>query len=156
MVKDFVLAALPWVLAGIAVAILCAGMGTRKAKENSKALEEHMAVGTALGLMAGVALNYCGLWESHALGLTLGPLWGMALATLSVGRRNDDESEQPEGFDSCHSPPAFDRVRVLSLCRRSRSLHRRTPCRPCCSFCGGSRWCEYSGRTAPSGQGRRR
>ncbi len=87
MVKDFVLAALPWVLAGIAVAILCAGMGTRKAKENSKALEEHMAVGTALGLMAGVALNYCGLWESHALG----PLWGMALATLSVGRRNDDE-----------------------------------------------------------------
>lgn len=87
MVKGFVLAALPWVLAGIAVAILCAGMGTRKAKENSKALEEHMAVGTALGLMAGVALNYCGLWESHALG----PLWGMALATLSVGRRNDDE-----------------------------------------------------------------
>lgn len=87
MVKDFVLAALPWVLAGIAVASLCAGMGTRKAKENSKALEEHMAVGTALGLMAGVALNYCGLWESHALG----PLWGMALATLSVGRRNDDE-----------------------------------------------------------------
>ncbi len=44
-----------------------------------------------VGLMVGVALNYCGLWESHALGLTLGPLWGMALATLSVGRRNDDE-----------------------------------------------------------------
>lgn len=92
MVKDFVLAALPWVLAGIAVAILCAGMGTRKAREqHSKALAAHMAVGTALGLMAGVALNYCGLWESHALGLTLGPLWGMALATLSVGRRNDNE-----------------------------------------------------------------
>ena len=91
MVKDFVLAALPWILAGIAVAILCAGMGTRKAREHSKALEERMAVGTALGLMVGIALNYCGLWESHALGLTLGPLWGMALATLGVGRRNDDE-----------------------------------------------------------------
>lgn len=88
MVKDFVLAALPWILAGIAVAILCAGMGTRKARENSKALEERMAIGTALGLMAGVALNYCGLWESHALG----PLWGMALATLSTGKNNDDES----------------------------------------------------------------
>ena len=92
MVKDFVLAALPWVLAGIAVAILCAGMGTRKARENSKALEERMAVGMALGLIAGVALNYCGLWESHALGVALGPLWGMALATLSAGRNNDDES----------------------------------------------------------------
>ena len=52
MVKDFVLAALPWILAGIAVAILCAGMGTRKAREHSKALEERMAVGPALGLMA--------------------------------------------------------------------------------------------------------
>lgn len=92
MVKDFVLAALPWILAGIAVAILCDGMDTRKARENSKALEERMAIGTALGLMAGVALNYCGLWESHALGLALGPLWGMALATLSTGKNNDDES----------------------------------------------------------------
>ena len=94
MVKDFVLAALPWILAGIAVALLCAGMGTRKAKENSKALEERMAVGTALGLMAGVALNYCGLWESHALGLTLGPLWSMALATLSLGKSGEDHNDE--------------------------------------------------------------
>ena len=94
MVKDFVLAALPWILAGIAVAILCAGMGTRKARENSKALEERMAVGTALGLMAGVALNYCGLWESHALGLALGPLWGMALATLSLEKSGEDHNDE--------------------------------------------------------------
>ncbi len=94
MVKDFVLAALPWILAGIAVAILCAGMGTRRAKENSKALEERMAIGTSLGLLAGVALNYCGLWESHALGLALGPLWGMALATLSLGKNGEDHNDE--------------------------------------------------------------
>lgn len=94
MVKDFVLAALPWILAGIAVAILCAGMGTRRAKENSKALEECMAIGTSLGLLAGVALNYCGLWESHALGLALGPLWGMALATLSLGKSGEDHNDE--------------------------------------------------------------
>lgn len=94
MVKDFALAALPWVLAGIAVAILCAGMGTRKARENSKALEERMAVGMALGLIAGVALNYCGLWESHALGLALGPLWGMALATLSLGKSGEGHNDE--------------------------------------------------------------
>lgn len=94
MVKDFVLAALPWILAGIAVAILCAGMGTRKAKENSKALEERMAIGTSLGLLAGVALNYCGLWESHALGLALGPLWGMALATLSLRKSGEDHNDE--------------------------------------------------------------
>lgn len=94
MVKDFVLAALPWILAGIAVAILCAGMGTRKAKENSKALEERMAIGTSLGLLAGVVLNYCGLWESHALGLALGPLWGMALATLSLRKSGEDHNDE--------------------------------------------------------------
>lgn len=94
MVKDFVLAALPWILAGIAVAILCAGMGTRRAKENSKALEERMAIGTSLSLLAGVALNYCGLWESHALGLALGPLWGMALATLSLGKSGEGHNDE--------------------------------------------------------------
>ena len=36
----------------------------------------------SLGLLLGVALDACGLWENHSIGLALGPLWGMALATL--------------------------------------------------------------------------
>ena len=47
-----------------------------------------MALGMALGLLLGVALNGTGLWENHGLGLALGPLWGMALATLMDGREN--------------------------------------------------------------------
>ncbi len=53
-----------------------------------------MAIGTSLGLLAGVVLNYCGLWESHALGLALGPLWGMALATLSLGKSGEDHNDE--------------------------------------------------------------
>lgn len=86
--KDFILAALPWVLCGIAVAIICAKMGHRKTKEEEKALETRMALGMALGLLFGVALNSVGLWENYGLGLALGPLWGMALATLFQSRED--------------------------------------------------------------------
>lgn len=80
--KAFVLAALPWILAGLAVAIICAGMDKRKSGKKDKEAEEHIATGAALGLLLGVTLNYLGWWNNHALGLSLGPLWGMALAML--------------------------------------------------------------------------
>ena len=41
-----------------------------------------IATGAGLGLLLGVMLNNCGLWENHILGLLLGPLWGIALGTL--------------------------------------------------------------------------
>lgn len=90
--RDFVLAALPWVLCGVALAIVCAGMGRKKTKEKKKALEERMALGMALGLMFGAALNSAGLWENHGLGFALGPLWGMALAVLFHGGEDSGEN----------------------------------------------------------------
>ena len=80
--KEFVLAALPWVLCGIAVAIICAGLGNRKTKKKDAASEQRIALGMSLGLLLGVDLNSAGLWENHGLGLALGALWGMALAVL--------------------------------------------------------------------------
>lgn len=79
--KEFVCAALPWVLAGIAVALLCAASGGREDGAD-KACDERIAVGAALGLLLGVTLNGCGLWENHALGIAIGPLWGMAIAAM--------------------------------------------------------------------------
>ena len=66
--KDFIFSALPFVLAGIALAILAANY-------------QHIAMGAGFGLLLGVALNSCGLWENHILGIILGPLWGMAVST---------------------------------------------------------------------------
>ena len=63
--KEFACAALPWVLAGIAA---------------------------ALGLLFGVMLNGCGLWEDHALGIAIGPLWGMAIAAMD-GRGRPKEKK---------------------------------------------------------------
>lgn len=86
--KDFIAAALPWVLCGIAVAILCVRLGGRKEKE----LDNRLAIGMALGLMFSPALNSIGLWENHGIGFALGPLWGMALALLC--RKSDDSDEK--------------------------------------------------------------
>ena len=92
--KDFVLAALPWIFAGLAVAIICAGMGTQKSEKTEKEREQHIAIGLSLGLLFGVALNGCGLWDNHAIGFALGPLWGMALATLFANRNNNDDEKK--------------------------------------------------------------
>lgn len=89
--KAFACAALPWVLAGIAVALICAASGGRKDGAD-KAYDERIAVGAALGLLFGVMLNGCGLWEDHALGIAIGPLWGMAIAAMD-GRGRPKEKK---------------------------------------------------------------
>ena len=88
--KDFVLAALPWVLCGVAVAIICSRMGSREEKKSGK-VDQRIAIGLALGLMFGSALNSIGLWQNHGIGLALGPLWGMALALLLDNKKSTDE-----------------------------------------------------------------
>lgn len=94
--KEFISSALPWVLMGIALAILAVNHCLEQQKEEKQG--ERIALGAALGLMLGVALNGCGLWESHALGLAIGPLWGMALASLfrdGDSARKQDSDQAP-------------------------------------------------------------
>ena len=94
--KEFISSALPWILMGIALAILAVNHCLEQQKEEKRG--ERIALGAALGLMLGVALNGCGLWESHALGLAIGPLWGMALASLfrdGDSARKQDSDQAP-------------------------------------------------------------
>ena len=45
----------------------------------------------AFGLMAAPVLNSFELWENHGLGIALGPLIGMAVASLFNGKEDFDE-----------------------------------------------------------------
>ena len=54
--------------------------------------KKKFAIGAALGLLFGVMLNGCGLWEDHALGIAIGPLWGMAIAAMD-GRGRPKEKK---------------------------------------------------------------
>ena len=89
--KDFIAAAIPWVLCALAVAIVCVRLGGSK-ERRSKQLDNNLAIGLALGLMLSPALNSMGLWENHGIGFALGPLWGMALASLY--QKQDDKKEE--------------------------------------------------------------
>ena len=78
--KDFITAALPWVMMGLALAVLAVSYAREK-KEDQKKRNELQLGGMALGMLLGVALGTTGLLESYALGISLGALWGLALGT---------------------------------------------------------------------------
>ena len=78
--KEFMFAALPWVLMGLALAVLAANHITKKQKHEKQGT--YIALGAGLGLLLGAVLNSCGLWADQALGYAMGPLLGMAAASL--------------------------------------------------------------------------
>ncbi len=92
--KEFIQAAFPWVLMGIALAILAAGR-TKRAKEDAppggdgpagppgqtpvrQKPDSYMSEGMCLGMCAGVALSSAVRFDL-ALGISLGMLLGMAV-----------------------------------------------------------------------------
>lgn len=84
--KEFILAALHLVLIGLALAVLAVNHMMEKQKDEKQGTR--IALGAGFGLMLGVTLNSCGLWENHLLGLALGSLWGMAIASLISEKDN--------------------------------------------------------------------
>ena len=87
--KEFTTVALPWVLAGIAIALICASFSkTKRTKkqeewEKERKLETCMAVGMLIGLLAGVAVSKLDLFENGGIAYALGSLWGMAIAAVT-------------------------------------------------------------------------
>lgn len=86
--KEFVSSALLWFMLGIALAILAVNCSGKKTQ--NKAFGIRIATGAGFGLLFGVVLNSVGLWESNVIGLALGPLWGMALASLFKSKEKSE------------------------------------------------------------------
>lgn len=90
--KDFILAALPWVCIGLALAILAAHWGTKgkqKSGEGDKSTpaDNYMVEGMCLGMAAGLALGGSG----YSYGMLLGMVIGMCIPKNS--RNNQEESQ---------------------------------------------------------------
>ena len=86
--KEFVSSAFLWIMLGIALAILAVNCSSKKIQ--NKTFGIRIATGAGFGLLFGVALNSVGLWESNVIGLALGPLWGMALASLFKSKEKSE------------------------------------------------------------------
>lgn len=91
--KEFAAAALPWVLAGIAVAVICVCFSKTKRTKDQKEwekerkkerkLETRMAVGMLLGLLVGAGISAMNLFDNAGTAYALGSLWGMAIAAAT-------------------------------------------------------------------------
>lgn len=80
--NEFVTAALPLVLLGLALAIIAAGFARKESPESAERRRGHMGLGAGIGLMLGVVLGLFGLWQSLGMSFGLCTLWGMALGSL--------------------------------------------------------------------------
>jgi len=92
---DFLLAALPWVLIGIAVAVIAASFGSKKRKSNTKEQEnldeansnvddkeDYMSVGMCLGMCIGTVFSSTGivpLSYGISFGMLIGTVGGMCI-----------------------------------------------------------------------------
>ena len=84
--RDFVMAALPWVVIGLAVAVFMANCAQKE--DSAKSKTHGMAIGMSVGILAGIALSAMGVLENDALGI--GMLWGIALGGTG-GKQNEKD-----------------------------------------------------------------
>lgn len=71
--KEFMMAALPWICIGIAIALFAANHGeVKKAKDSGKEYGNYMVEGMCLGEGVGAALGGNGLIYGMLLGLVIG------------------------------------------------------------------------------------
>lgn len=75
--KDFILAALPWILIGIAIAIICVSMNTHNVGKTKNYLTEGLCIGICFGLTLSFAI-----FISQALGTSLGMLLGVTIGIM--------------------------------------------------------------------------
>ena len=68
--KEFMMAALPWICIGFAIALFAANHGAvKKAKDSDKEYGNYMTEGMCLGMCVGTALGGNGLIYGMLLGL---------------------------------------------------------------------------------------
>ena len=80
--KEFLNAALPWILVGVAIAITTVGYVKEQERER-KELKRLQLGSMSLGLILGVTINSMDLisWD-HSLVLSICTLWGLAIGTI--------------------------------------------------------------------------
>lgn len=80
---DFITAALPWVVIGLAAAFFCAARIKRKGEEYER---NYMTVGMCIGMCIGTALGSTGI-INLGLGISLGVLAGEIIG-MNIREKN--------------------------------------------------------------------
>lgn len=95
--KDFIMAALPWVIMGIALAVACVSFASGKKKtKNGEQGEQQMGAGVPLGMCFGVSFGAAmgaltdnmGVWLP--VGISVGMLFGAAFMSTDSKKKDED------------------------------------------------------------------
>ena len=78
--KDFLMAALPWLLLGAPLALLAANW--RDSWGRDEVRRQRWVIWCGAGLLVGVVTCMVFVPGQLAMGLCLGPLWGMAIGAV--------------------------------------------------------------------------
>ena len=98
-VKDFVLAALPWVLMGVALAVVATLFARREKTGRKPVKETYMGEGVALGMLFGVAIGSSGVIDlsiGMSIGMMLGMVIGMSMEKKDKKAGTDREKDGTE------------------------------------------------------------
>ncbi len=77
--NEFVMAAFPWILMGLALAIFASSCAFEY-EEDMKKQKSRMAIGMSIGILSGIAMTTVGLLQNYSLGISIGLLWGIVLS----------------------------------------------------------------------------
>lgn len=95
--KDFISAALPWIITGIVLAVLCVSFFVRKKRSDSDDVKEdnYGLVGMVIGMCIGSAVG--ALSEYLSIGMTTGMLIGLSIGMCfkkPAKEKNEDSNNQ--------------------------------------------------------------
>lgn len=86
---DFLRAALPWIVFGLVLAVICAqGAGGKKKKGQDNYATEGMCVGMCLGTAIGTSIG-----NQTGVGIAVGMLFGLAVGT-GIQKKSDDDNDE--------------------------------------------------------------
>ncbi|WP_418751409.1 hypothetical protein [Frisingicoccus sp.] len=77
--KEFMMAALPWVIAGLCVAVLAVRAGRKESKEQETYMGEGMCLGMCLGVSLDSLIGSDNLGIVMCIGMLIGEVIGMMI-----------------------------------------------------------------------------
>lgn len=92
-VKDFISAALPWVVMGLLLAVYFAV--SAKNNKKGKADDNYAAEGMGLGMCLGLCV-YTAIGQNVGIGLSIGMLFGLAIGSGIRKEKKEESSDDEE------------------------------------------------------------
>lgn len=91
--KEFVMAAAPWIIAGLCVAVLAVRAGRKESKKQETYIGEGMCFGMCLGVSLQSIIGPANLGTAMCIGMLIGEVIGMMIPKKNTKEDKDKENK---------------------------------------------------------------